>query len=79
MDELIKEKQHLQKIVKLINDQLEFDDKRKAELKKEIIEERARIWDDLSKGAYDVATEMQDVTTDSQADYLRAASYDRIE
>ncbi len=79
MDELIQEKQHLKKIVDLINDQLKLDDKRKAELKKEIIEERARIWDDLSKGAYDIATEMQDVTTDSQADYLRAASYDRIE
>jgi len=79
MDQLSKEKQHLKKIVGLINSRLEMDDKRKAELKQEIIEERARIWDDLSRGAYDTATEMQDVTTDSQADYLRAASYDRIE
>lgn len=79
MDEKAYEITRLNKIINMIDRILCLDEQKRQELKKEIIEERERIWDDLSRGGYNPETDLQDTTVDSQADYLRSARVDFLE
>ncbi len=79
MDEKAYETERLNRIIGMIDRILCLDEQKRKELKEEIIEERERIWDDLSRGGYNPETDLQDTTVDSQADYLRSARVDFLE
>ena len=79
MDDKAYETARLNRIIEMIDRILCLDEQKRQELKEEIIEERERIWDDLSRGGYNPETDLQDTTVDSQADYLRSARVDFLE
>ena len=60
--EFIYEKEHLSEVINKIDELTISGEKMKKDIYNRIIEERGRIWEDYSRGAYDPAKDLQEVT-----------------
>lgn len=73
------EKEHLRFIINKINEYLYKNTAVTSDLKTQIVEQRARIWEDFSRGSLNPSTELQEVMQITQTEQNDTARFERLQ